>query len=103
MPIVRWENEPSYVVSELLLELIRVYHLQAVFDVLSVEDSDSTTFGLHPPDLVGASLSQHGLGVASSTGMQSPPVPHVFVYPDPPLKLDELRRCFKRLCQTGDS
>lgn len=89
MPIVRWANNPSAVVSALLLELIRADHLSDVFKGLSAQEQPAPNFGLHPPDLLETSLAHP---TKSSSGGQSQ---QLFVYPDPPLKgleLETLKR-----------
>ena len=79
MPVVRWTDNCPTVVTAILLELLRSYHLWAVFDKLSLNEQHPPVFGLHPPDLLDSSLKE---SIPSSSS--------IFVYPDPPIKPSEL-------------
>lgn len=90
MPVVRWKGDPASIVSAVLLELIRTYHLQAVFDSLSGNRFEDPSFGLHPPDLLDSSFSLGNSRPAHQHVSASAQSPRLFVYPDPPLKPNEL-------------
>nr|WP_271982782.1 TIR domain-containing protein [Granulosicoccus sp.] len=90
MPVVRWKRNPASVISEVLLELIRSYHLEAIFRSQTKDEKPVPTFGLHQPDLLDHSLpsinTDHSNLVPRSTQRSK----ELFIYPDPPLKQVEL-------------
>jgi hypothetical protein len=90
MPVVRWGNKPAPVVRALLLELIRTCHLKAVFESLSEAGGCVPQFALHPPDSLDSQLAQANLTTAATRGAKAKRSTLEFVYPDPPLRLDEL-------------
>jgi hypothetical protein len=90
MPVVHWRNKPAPVVTALLLELICAFHLKAVFESLNRADEPVPYFGLHPPDLLDASLARSSLTTVTAYGGEPTGSAVEFVYPDPPLKLEEL-------------
>lgn len=88
MPVVRWREDTAKVVTCILLELLRTYHLKSVFNTLSSTEKCPPSFGLHPPDLLETALSttlpddqKFGIDGTSSD---------ILVYPDPPIKPNEL-------------
>lgn len=96
MPVVRWQNNPAPIVTALLSELLRVFHLKAVFECLKGPDRRDVHFGLHPPDLLASRLAEAEVTVHPLDQDQPRQPATEFVYPDPPLKLEELR-VLKRL------
>lgn len=84
MPVIRWDNNAPVIVSEILLELLRAYHLQRVFEFLTQAEKQAPKFGLHPPDLLNSTIS---MDQCESEGEGSA---QIFVYPDPPIKANEL-------------
>lgn len=90
MPVVRWQNDPALVVSEMLLELIRTHHLAVVFGSLAEREQEKPSFGLHPPDLLDSSLTSMSATPSAGLGLAMRSRPAHFVYPDPPLKPGEL-------------
>jgi len=90
MPVVRWRRDPSPVVSAILLELIRTYHLEAIFESRRERESDVPSFCLHPPDLLDSSLERTTATTSHEPWLASEGLPDLWVYPDPPLKSAEL-------------
>jgi hypothetical protein len=92
MPVVRWRRDPSPVVSAILLELIRTYHLQAVFESRRERRPGVPSFCLHPPDLLDSSFERTTAITSNENRLASEelPDPDLWVYPDPPLKSVEL-------------
>jgi hypothetical protein len=89
MPVMRWTRQPSPVVSAMLLELIRTYHLEALYQSRAHLDSDPPTFCLHPPDIIESSLESSRRQKTSPSAERSEGPPELWVYPDPPLKHGE--------------
>jgi SLOG cluster2/TIR domain len=87
MPVVRWRDDPGPVLSAILLELVRAHHLAAIFEARTTGATDAPTFCLHPPDVLDTSLGRTR-PPASPRAPQSSPL---WIYPDPPLRSDELQ------------
>lgn len=87
MPVVRWKRDPATVVSAMLLELVRAAHLEAVFRFRVDKRSAAPEFCLHPPDLVASGLESMRAGASPASADSSS---RLWVYPDPPIKADEL-------------
>jgi hypothetical protein len=90
MPVVRWKNDVAPVVSGILLELIRAYHLEAIFRSRNKNDREVPTFGLHPPDLLDNSFSKSRKHRKCDPDSAVGGLAELFIYPDPPLKPGEL-------------
>ncbi|HWB01728.1 MAG TPA: TIR domain-containing protein [Verrucomicrobiales bacterium] len=90
MPVIRWQDNSAAVVSSILLEVLRSFHLKEVFIKLSAAERDKPVFGLHPPDLLDNSLTGAFSAGSRKSGAKIPPGKKLFVYPDPPVKADEL-------------
>ena len=94
MPVVCWKNNAPAVVSEILLEVLRTYHLRGVFESLSQSETDREvsppTFGLHPPDLMDAAIVNSPLEQEAAANNAPNVETALFVYPDPPIKSNEL-------------
>jgi SLOG cluster2/TIR domain len=86
MPIIRWQDNSPEIVSGVLLELLRTYHLQAVFNTLSSLEKCPPKFGLHPPDL----LDSEVMKAQDKLNRKQKCPTNLFVYPDPPIKPNEL-------------
>jgi hypothetical protein len=87
MPVVRWRDDPGPVLSAILLELVRAHHLAAIFESRTTGAAAAPTFCLQPPDVLDTSLGR-------TRPPASPRVPQssaLWVYPDPPLRSDELQ------------
>lgn|SRR5262249_31423086 len=85
MPVVRWTANPGFVVTKILLELIRAYHLKKIFETFQATSRDFPKFGFHPPDLLDSNVTEVKSRVR--TGRKAS---NFFVYPDPPIKSREL-------------
>ncbi len=97
MPVLRWRDNPAQVVSALLLELVRTRHMRVLFGSLRDSDSQITSFVVHAPDIMEASsvLRPRKINLASIELASQ-----LVVYPDPPLRSEELgflRRAFPTL------
>lgn len=86
MPVVCWNSdECSEVVSGLLLELLRTSHLEAVFKAQPSFEKLSPSFRLYPPDILDITTALNNKEQKKCDSNID-----VFVYPDPPIKSNEL-------------